>query len=432
MSAGVLFATPSALAWQSAYGGGYSWTYDSNITASGSDPVPEWREILFAGMAFEEHESDFDGNLLAQGELRNYVRNTYSDDKSLYLNGSAVWKVAPRVLDWRIEELYREALFDITQPDTPDNRAKSSTFSTGPDVTVRFNSSNYAQIGGRYSRYDIRGPGDNQRRSMSSRLTHEFTDLTNISMNYEAADILYADPVTYPLVLREDWYGRLERRSMSNRATLDVGKTRVTRYGGEPLNGRLLRFEGLRRLTSESSIRASYEEQYSDTFSDSLRYIVSASVPGGAVLIPTGSDAAAGAPYFGKRGDLAYANGDPSTSIAFGGRVYARDVDYLIDSPDYREFGGRLDGEWRPAGDFRFNAIGVYNKRRFQDTDQTDVDRYAALALIYKISRTLSLTFEGSRISRSSNGPQGSYVDLRGMVQLGYSSGPQYIPFSRR
>jgi len=421
------------MAWQSAYGGGYSWTHESNINHSATDPRSEWIEVLFVGAAFEEHEADFNGRLLAQAEARNYVRNVYGDDKGLYVNGSAVWNVAPRLMSWSVDELYRESLIDIAQPDVPTNRARNNTLSTGPDFTLTFNSTNFAEVGGRISRYDIRGPGDNRRRSLYTRLVHRRSARTNLSMNYEVADIHYTDLVTEPSqVLREDWFVRVERLPTPHQMTLDVGRTRVTPSGRESLEGKLVRFTGTRQLTSESALRAWYERQYSDTFSDSLRWVVTPSVPGGSVLIPTGSDAAAGDSYLGKRGELSYERGDPSGRLSYSGSVFARDVDYVTSNSDYREHGGRLDWGWRPFGETRLYATTAQTKRHFTGLEQTDIDRYSAVGAIYAISRSLSLTLEGSRLSRTSDGPLGTYVDWRGMIQLGYSSHPLYAPMSRR
>lgn len=426
-------ATSPSLAWESDYGAGTSLAHQSNVTRSASNPRSDWITTLFGGVAFEERDVDFNGNLLAQMEVRNYMRDVYPDDRAFYLNGFAVWDLSPRVMTWSVEELYREALIDLTQPDVPTNRTKNNTLSTGPNVTLNPDAANSMQLGGRISRYDVRGTGDNFRRSAYWRLLRRLRDPTTWSVNYEVVRVNFTDPgTTEPQVLREDWYARFDESTFPNRATLDVGRTRVTREGRESLEGKLLRLTFARRLSFDATVQASYEEQYSDTFTDSLRWVTSPSVPGGITVVPPGGSVVAGDAYYGRRGNLVYRYGELGAGASFGVAAYANNIDYLTTSPDYQERGARLDVGARPWGPGRLYASATFNKREFPAIDQTDVDRYAVLGAIYGLTRNVSLTLEGSRLSRSGNGPLGSYVDWRGMLQLAYSSGRLYTPSSRR
>ena len=413
------------------YGGGVSLTHDSNITHSGTTPRPEWTAAVFAGLAFEEHTLDFNGRLLAQGEYRNYINNVYTDEDSLYLNGAAVWTISPRLLSWFVEETYRQVRVDLTQPDVPTNRTEVSSFSTGPDFTIRLNPTNSAEIGGRYARYDIKGPGDNQRLGGNTRLIHQVSPFTALSLNYEATQINFDDSVTYPQVFQTDGFVRFQTRQVPHEMTLDIGTSRVLRQGTPELRGNLVRLLFARQLTPQSTLQATYISQYSDTFTDMLRGVANPMIPGDTAIVP-GSDIITGDQYYLRRGELAFMSDPPGSRFGYSLRGYARSVDYVTQDLDHHEWGTWLDWAWRPSLATRFYISGRYSKRTFLDFYEIDTDSFRAAGAVYGLSRSVTLTFELSRLTHGSTVPQSSFIDWRGMLLLGYSNGPLYSAVSRR
>ena len=411
-------------------GGGYSLTHDSNITRSPNGP-PEWTSALFAGVAYEEHTVDLNAQFLAQMEFRNYLRNVYQDDHSGYINGAAIWTISPQLFSWTVEENFRQVRVNLTQPDVPTNRTEVSAFSTGPNFTIRFDSTNAADIGGRYDRFDIRGPGDNQRASGYGRLIHRVSEYTTVSANYEAARIDFEDTVTYPRVLRMDGFARFEMRRLPHEVTLDIGTSRVIRYGSDELRGRLGRLTFARQLTPESRFQGSFISQYSDTFTDSLRGIANPMIPGETAIVP-GSDVITGDPYYLRRGELGFLSETPGAVFGYSLRGYAKSVDYLTQPLDFHEWGAWLDLAWRPSVAARFYISGRYSKRTFLESPEIDTDSFPAAGVTYALNRAITVTFEASRQSHTSTIPLSDYVDWRGMLLLGYSTGPLYSPVSRR
>lgn len=418
------------LAGQYDYGGGYSLTYESNITRTPS-PRPEWTSALFGGAAYEEHTVDLNARGLAQVEFRNYLRNVYQDDHSGYVNGAAVWTISPRLFSWTAEENFRQVQVNLTQPDVPTNRTEISAFSTGPDFTTRFDSANSAEFGGRYDRFDIRGPGDNQRGSGYLRLIHRLSEFTALSANYEAAKIFFDDTATYPRVTRTDGFLRFESRQPPHEITLDVGTSRVIREGAPELDGRLGRLSLTRQLTPDSAFQAAYISQYSDTFTDSLRGIANPMIPGDTAIVP-GVDVVTGDSYYLQRGDLALLSDVPGAVFGYSLRGYARSVDYVTQNLDFHEWGAWLDFSWRPSFMNRVYFTGRYSKRTFLEFPETDLDLYGTAGVTYGLSRNAGITFEVSRISHYTTVPQSDWVDWRAMLLLGYSTGPLYTAVSRR
>jgi len=213
--------------------------------------------------------------------------------------------------------------------------------------------------------------------------------------------------------------------------TLDVGTSRVLRYGADELRGNLARLTFARQLTPESTLQAAFISQYSDTFTDFLRGIANPTIPGDTAIVP-GVDVVTADQYYLRRGDLGFLSDAPGALFGYSLRGYARSVDYLTQNLDFHEWGTWLDWGWRPSVATRFYVNGRYSKRTFLDFPETDTDSFRAAGVTYALSRTTTLTFEASRLSHSSTVPSSDYVDWRGMLLLGYSTGPLFSAVSRR
>ena len=456
--AALFFTCPGcapALAGQYDYGAGFALTHDSNITRTSTDPRAEWTEALFAGIAYAERTVDLTARLLAQVERRNFVRNTYRDDTGYFLNGAAVWTITPQQLSWTVEDIATESLLNLTAPDTPANRTKTNSLSTGPEFAFRLNPVNQPIIGARYGRYDIQGPGDNQRYTGYARWLHRLSEPEKLSLNYEVTRVDFTPPALFPNFLRQDQFLGYETLSPLNSLIFEAGTTRVQRYGGDQTNGRLVRLAALHALTSETAVRLNLSDQISDTATDLIRgvaRVTSTMTPAtpfeSAAAVPlTGSNVATGDVYRGRRGELIY--------VTQGGRIgynvqgYARRVDFVTLEQNYREVGGNVSLTWTQTDTVRVYAYADYLKRTFPSLartvpdpilgpnfDERDTYRTAALGVTYRLTPKLSVSAEGRRQERDSklppDVPSHDFVDKRFMLVLGYSTGPLYTASSRR
>jgi hypothetical protein len=340
----------------------------------------------------------------------------------------------PRQFAWTVEDTFRQVVLDITAQDTPANRAKSNALSTGPDFTFPLSSSNSVVIGGRYGRLDIQNSiNDNKRRSAYVRGLHVLSPQTTLSLNYEAGRA-YFEPgaQVFEKILREDWFARYETHFSANSAVVDVGTSRVTRYGGQTLDGR--RFAKLtlvEAFSSQSVLRLALLDQYSDTYTDMIKGVTSSTAPtetgaGG----PHGPDFANGDVYRARRGDLAYTNNDGRFGYTL--QAYGRRLDFVDLPQDFHEQGGRFLWTWVYSGAMRFTASTDYTKRTYDSFDREDKDRSLIAGVAFRLNRNVTITTEGSRIGRQSTVPSISFVDNRVMLLLGYSTGPLYGARSRR
>ncbi len=449
-------AAAPALGAEYAFGGGYSLSYDSNINRVPADtllsdgthlrPHSDWTQQVFGGFVYQEHTVDVNAQLLAQVERRDYLHKAYAGDFGAYVNGAGVWTILPRFFSWSFEELYREARLDVTGADVPSNRVKTNTLNTGPDLNFRLDATNSAVLGTRYSRFDIDGPGDNVRYSGYARFLHQMSPLTTLSLNYEPMRVYFQSGAVYSHILRVDSFVRFDTRPLPNNVVIDAGTTLVTREGAKDLNGRLVRVTAARQLTPDSALQVTLAEQYSDTFTDTLRGVTSATVPGEtAGLVAT--DLISGDVYYSRRGELAYTSGQADSPMAYALRGYARRVEFQEQTNfDNDERGGRFDLAWRYAGPRQqIYAYTTYVKRTFWNVNadpakrpatlvpnQEDVERNSTVGATWAFSQTMTVSLEGGRISRTTTGPLGGSVDWRAMLLLGYSTGPLFDPRSRR
>lgn len=424
----------SVLAGQLDAGAGYALTHESNITRTPA-PTSDWVEQLFGGFGYEEHSPELNARVLAQVEKRHFVRNTFQDDTGFYFDGAGLWTILPRRFTWAAEDIFREINLNATAPDTPDNRTKTNSFSTGPEFTFRVNPSEVPVIGARYGRFYIDGPGGNQRYTIYTRWLHQISAPATLSLNFEATRAHFEPPAVYTDLSRKDLFLRYDYLAPTNRQTVDLGTSRLLPYGGQELNGRLARYIGQQSLTSQSALRVLLADQISDTYSDLIREVITPITPmiqADTIAVPfTVADAASGDIYHSRRGELTYlSRGEPFGYTLQG---YAQRVDYqTLTQNSYHEKGGRFSLTWLLSLEDQVYAFAQYMRRTFPSLDEQDADRYNGVGIVHKLGRTLSFTVEAGQTERQSNVPNTAYVDRRVMLVLGYSTGPLYSPRARR
>jgi hypothetical protein len=435
-------AAPS-LAVQIDYGVGLSATYESNIYKTTTNPAPElyWSYI---GAAFiRESNQDLDLRTLIQIEHRKFTKHTFPDDTTAFLDGAALWTLMPRRLTWALEDTFREIQLNVTAPDTPGNRTKSNTLSTGPDLTFTVDSSNSVVVGGRYGRFDVQNSDtDNKRYTGYLRGLHLLSLQSKLSLNAEVTRVFFEPAATaFPNVLQENLYARYESLYAGSGVTLDLGRTHVTQLdGGQSLAGNIERVALFKAFGPASTLRVTYSNEISDTYSDLIRGVTLTAAPldPGVVVL---QGLATADLYHSELATAAYINQDGRfqyTVLALG-----RKVDFATLDEDYDEKGGRLYATWVQSGTTRFTLSGDFSRRTYStlladptnpagSPTRVDTDRNYIASMDYKLNRNLTLTMVANLLRRDTNAPGLSYVDRRVMVLAGYSFGHQFDVQSRR
>ncbi|HET7766964.1 MAG TPA: hypothetical protein VFK92_17905 [Burkholderiales bacterium] len=425
------------------YGVGLSATYESNIFRTTIDERRELYESLMGAVFLRENNRDLNVRALLQVEHRHFTQHTFSDDTTTFLDGAALWTIAPQRLTWELDDTFREVQLNVTAPDTPGNRTKSNTLSTGPDLNFAVDSANSVIVGGRYGRFDVQNSTtDNKRYGGYLRGVHLLSLQSKVSLNAEANRVFFEPEATpFPNVIQKNFYGRYESLYAGSGASLDLGKTHVTQLdGGQTLDGNIGRLTLLKAFSLESTVRLTYSDEISDTYSDLLRGVTLTVVPTDPAAVVVQGLATADL-YHSKLGTAAYLNQGGRfqyTLLALG-----RKVDFATLDEDYEERAGRLYLAWVQSGAMRFSASFDYSRRSYQtlladaaagpgSALRQDIDKNYLATVEYKLNQSLSATFVANLVRRDSNAPAISYVDRRAMLLLGYTFGHQFEMQSRR
>lgn len=432
-----------ALAGEHDLGAGLALAHNSNITRTPTAPRTEWTETLFAGMGYVEHSADLDALLLAQVERRNFLRSTYQNDTAYFVNGAAVWNIVPRQLTWSAQDFAGESLLNLVAPETPATRTRTNSLSTGPEYAFLVNPVHTPVIGARFARYDIQGPGGNQRYSVYGRWLYRLSEPEKLSVNYEVTRANFTPPSLFPDFLRRDAFLRYERFFRLDSLIFEAGTTQIRRYDTEDTtNRRLTRVALLHTLTSESAVRLNISDQISDSASDLIIGVAAATSPTtpatpaeSAAAVPlAGANLATGDVYRSQRAELVYVA--QGRRIGYNLQGYTRRVDFFTLDQDYREAGGTLTVTWTQTDTVRVYAYADYFKRTFQSLDERDTYRTNALGMTFRLTSNLFFSAEARNTERHSilppNVPPQDFADTRLMLSLGYSTGPLYNPVSRR
>jgi len=427
---GVVSATPFVQAAEYDYGIGFSLAHDDNITRVPNDPRSEWTRTLMGRIGFQENSVDLQARIAVQVEHRNFVNNAYPDDTAVYANGLVLWNIVPREFTWILENVARKLRVSLTTPDTPANNAQTNSLNTGPEYTLRFNSTDSFVVGAGYGRFDIAGPGDSQRYSAYGGWLHRLSTPTTFSLNIQGRHTDFDQPSLFTTSNRVDLFARYDVSSTPTIATLDLGVTSINPNPGDGVQGPLIRFSVQRQATSDSVVRLYLSDQILDTYTDLIQSVTgpTGSTVQGSVAFtnPATPDL-----YHSQRADVTY-------EVTPGGRIwytlqgYAGRIDYEHLIQDYNERGLKFTWTWFFAGSTRFRAYADTVRRTFTNFYEVDTERNTLLDLTYLLSNNTNVTLEYGRFSRDSTNASTSFVDNRVLVLLSYTSGTIGLVQSRQ
>jgi hypothetical protein len=417
------------LAGELGYGAGYLLIYDSNINRVPSGALAEWTQILLGSLSYQERSVDFNAQIGAQVERRNYRRNTFSDQTVYQVNGAAVWTISPQQFTWTVEDVARQVQLNITAPDTPSNRSNANAFRTGPDFTFHLDPTNNVDIGARYNRYTIDGPGDTRGYSVSTAWVHRVSQPTTLSLNYVATRLFPQDQARFhgPHVDLEQGFLRFQTSRPLGALSFDVGTSSATQEGvasSASAKGRLARLVFSRPLTSTSSLRVSFDSQYFVNSTELLAGVTSPTQPTDGAPSTPPTIVATQDTYYSRGGDIVYQT-QSARRFAFTLGGSARRVDYSNPlSPDFEERAGRIEGTWLPSATARVGARMEYVRDTFPQLFRQDHRLSTGVSVAYSPTQNVNISVAAERIAQSSSLSQFDFVDQRAILSLTYTSGP--------
>ena len=390
---------------------------------------------MFGGFAYAENTPSVIARVITEAEYRNYSKNVYSDDALFDAKANAVWILSPQRFTWSVDDTYTQLLVDATAADTPTNRTNTNTFSTGPDLTVRFSPVNSLALGARAGNfYTSRGDIDNSRLSGTASWQYQSTSITTYSLNYEALKVNYNNDALNTDFVRQDIYIRARVRPSRSEFTLDMGKTYISPVRGKDSDNGLARLTWLRQLTPESSVSVLLSKEVTDVGSDVLASSGTAtSVAGSSV----GSQVTAAPPslaqnvvtsdvYVAKRGEIRYSHRGSQFGATLS--LFTREIDYDLTPVDRREKGGHVEFSYAYFGTSTVSLFSDFVKTEYLNFVREDSDKDSGLRFAYLSGRSVTFGVEARHIIRSSTISTLDFVENRALLTVVYASGPLYKP----
>lgn len=218
--------------------------------------------------------SRVDGRLRGAGSFRDYFDNTYSDE----FLGSGVAELRVGLIGdsvtWSVDDTFGQALSDVFEPSTPDNRENVNIFSTGPDIRLHLGPSTEVVIRGRYqdSSYQHSDSVDNQRITGDIALVRRTSPSVAWSLNASNSNVDFSGAGN-PGYDQQEVFARLESRGANQTLTADLGMGFLD--GGDQTDQTaLIRLNWMRKLSSSWSLALEASSEFENA-DDQFAYGVS-------------------------------------------------------------------------------------------------------------------------------------------------------------
>lgn len=139
-------------------------------------------ERLFASLSYSANKEDYKNNLQRD---RSYIQGT----------GLLEYRLVPDVLSWQLSNTRLNTVQDLSQPDNPDNQQVVDITRTGPTLTFPVSSATLLVLALEYSEADYERSGriDQQNKTATSSLSHEFSQVLTGSINASYAESEFRD-----------------------------------------------------------------------------------------------------------------------------------------------------------------------------------------------------------------------------------------------
>lgn len=382
-------------------------TYSDNVRRSALNE--EDQTIARAGLRLDTSTETrgFEGRLLADLEYRDFLDDAFEAENFSSAEANALFKFAPDVFHWVVEDKYGMLRRDQFDPDTPDNRENINTFSTGPDLRLRISNRTSVEVTARYRHnWFETSDTDNTTTSGSLALIRALSRNRSLSLNVSADRVEYDDEDLNSSFDRQTAY--LSLNSQVSRGTLqfDIGVNEL-RDQGETFSGTLASLSWSRSLSEISDFSLTYSRRFSDAGDFFARFNSAGSDPQGPQeIIPSGD------PFENERLSATYSYNRSrvrlSISAFFSEDEFQNDADL-----DRRRTGGRLNFDIGLGSGWQIGSRLRYEDRDFGRSDRNDDYLSGTIELDRRLARTLWLSLQYTYNDRSSNVSGQEYTENR-------------------
>src|SRR5512138_944271 len=391
------------------YGVGAGVGYSDNILRSDRNEIEETIGIATADLTWLERTRRLDADVTVNLSYFEYLDDTVESEVFGRADGLVVVGLVPERFTWLFQDSFGQVQSDPFLPSTPETRENLNYFTTGPDITLRFGTSTFSRIYGRYSSVDYEESLLDAERLGAGLVIGRRLASGELALNG------VAEEVTFDELPDQDFERRhvyLSHSLQGSRTTLstELGYTWLEMETRET-GGALANVSISRQVSSSSTVVLSLGTRFTDA-SEAMR--------SGSVQVGTGGDITATAdPFENRSAELSWRYARNRTTFGLG-------VSWHDDSYEQQSMFDRT----RLAYDLNFTRgltptlqagfRALYTEEEFETTTYEADELLLALDLTWRIARTVSLSLTLDHTSRSAMGDLGEFDENRAYLMVTY------------
>ena len=398
--------------------------YSDNI-----DKLPDnekqnaWSYLGKLAINVEEHSPIFKVDVDSLLEYQNYSDGLSSDEKSVNLDGSVIWELRPRTLQWLVRDYATQTETNPLGNDTSSNRENVNAFSTGPDLQFHLGRTRSLGLGARYTRFDYQKSenANSIQPSVFARLVFAKSSTATLSILTSYTQVNFEDDNDSDFN-RQDGIFSFKSIQGGSEFTVDLGGSFIDRRATGNIKRPLGRLKYSYDTPQDQHFELSITSQFNDFGNELLARSESINRTADLESIsPDSSDVQASTDIFlVKRGEINYQTKWTRTRAGLSGLWADEDYEEQVelDNALYR-VRGNITYALSPILNGTF--IGEYTYTDYPTIDQEDKEYTLEAQLSYRLRRNLSLAISMRRDGNDSTDPTISFKENSIFLTLEYN-----------
>lgn len=388
--------------------------YSDNIGRTATDEANETIGTIGLNLDWREQTRRVRGDATIDLSYFEYLDDTFDSEVVGTGDGSLSLGIFPETLNWVFEDTFGQARSDPFAPVTPDNREDLNYFSTGPDLMMRFGSTGFGRVFGRWSSTSYEtSPLDAERTTGGLSVGRRTSPRNELTLNGVVERVEF-DQELSPDYDRKSMFVGYRLDASRTLLTADLGYTWLDRDGAEDTSGNaLVNITMERDLSASSLLRLTLGSQLGDA-GDSLRGALSGEVVGGSNQITATSD-----PFENRVASLFWQFTRNRTGLSLGASwnedSYEEQTDFDRTRYSYIAIVSRRLG---PTLDVELSAS--LDNEKFKNVDLDTDETHYAVRFNWRAWRTLGLRLLLEQYDRDTSTGVGEYKESRAFLTLAY------------
>jgi hypothetical protein len=388
--------------------------------------------IFLQGVEFSWHDkqSRLTADVDADLNYLEFVNHSFNNQLVGNFLGGARFALVPDLLYWDLGDNFGQGRVNPFEQITPANQENINYASTGPELILPLGGSEtLLDVQARYGRVSYQvSPLDSTRTSGQVGLLRMLSANSNVSINVRDEHVVYSNDVVNQDYSRQDAFLRFDAKGVRTTVDIEVGASKL-RDPVAPSTGVMASVEASRKISPSSTLAASYSHQYSDAANS---FVLGQTLSGAYQVTPQ-TVTQQGAPFKSDMGNLAWNFQKERTGLGLG-VTYYKDVyqpalatQRVFSSNDNRtELDGHVSRQLTPT--LQVTLFDHFTRENFTGTLGSFTENEADLRLAWRPARRITVTFDYSHDTRTSNLPGTNYVDNRLWFTIGYGRQAQLPP----